>query len=366
MTDRQTVLILFGGRSSEHEISCLSARLVLSAIDRDRYDVIPVGITREGRWVLTDGEIVTPAGRALPEVDGTNQQTVALVLGRSGPTLVRFDDDVATTVAGIDLAFPVLHGPYGEDGTIQGLLASMGVPYVGADVVSSSVGVDKRAMKQAFKARGLPQVPYLPIRRDRYETERSTVLDEIESALSFPIFTKPARQGSSIGITLVRHRDQLADGLAEAFRYDRVAIVEQGLERPRELEVGVLGNESIDVTPPGEILPSHETYDFEAKYLDDSELVIPADVDPEIAAMIDRYARQAYTAIGCRGMARVDFFLDSRGDLYLNEINTIPGFTPNSMFPRLWEADGVSNRELVDRLLDLASAAADVDARFSP
>ena len=362
---RRRVLILYGGRSSEHEVSCLSARSVLSAIDRDRYEVIPVGITKQGRWTLTDGNIQARPGNPLPEVVDEGP-TVTLVRGRSGPRLVRFGDDGYDDLGTIDVAFPVLHGPYGEDGTVQGLLASVDVPYVGADVTASSVGIDKRAMKNAFKARGLPQGPYLPVRRERYDAERGALIDEIEGALSYPIFTKPARQGSSIGITKAHDRDELVEGLREAFRYDRVVIVEEGIGSPRELEVGVLGNDDIEVTAPGEIKPSHEFYDFEAKYLDSSELVIPADVPEAVAARIDEIARHAYLAIGCRGMARIDFFLGEDGEVLLNEINTIPGFTPNSMFPRLWQAEGMEYPQLVDRLLDLALEAADEDARFAP
>ncbi len=362
----QRVLILYGGRSSEHQISCLSARSVLDVIDRDRYEVVPVGITRDGRWVLTDGNIEAAAGQALPEVADAGP-TVALVRSRKGPVLVQFEEDGSATDLGpIDVAFPVLHGPYGEDGTVQGYLATVGIPYVGADVTASSTGIDKRAMKQAFKARGLPQVPYLPVRRARWDAEPVAMADDIEAALSYPVFTKPARQGSSIGITMAHHREELLAGLEEAFRYDHVVIVEQGLDRPRELEVGALGNDVIEVTPPGEIAPSHEFYDFEAKYLDESELNVPADVDDDVARRIDTIARQAFQAIGCRGMARVDFFLDAAGELWLNEINTIPGFTPNSMFPRLWEAQGVSYPDLVDRLLTLARQAADREAGLAP
>lgn len=361
------VLVLYGGRSSEHQVSCLSARSVLGVLDRTRYEVVPVGITRAGRWVLGDGIIEPQPGRPLPEVTDDGP-TVALVNSRKGPTLVQFDDVDGShrDLGQIDVALPVLHGPYGEDGTVQGYLATVGVPYVGADVTSSSVGVDKRAMKQAFKARGLPQVPYLPIRKQRFETDAAAVVDDIESALSYPVFTKPARQGSSIGITRVQSRDQLRQGLEEAFHYDRIVIVEQGINRARELEVGILGNDELQITRPGEIRPSHDFYDFEAKYLDESELVLPADIDEDIASQIDRLAREAYLAIGCRGMARVDFFLDEAGDLWLNEINTIPGFTPNSMFPRLWEAEGMAYSSLVDRLLELAIAAADRDANFAP
>ncbi|MBS3942081.1 MAG: D-alanine--D-alanine ligase [Actinobacteria bacterium] len=353
------VLLLYGGRSSEHEVSCLSARSVLAAIDRDRYEVVPVGITRDGRWTLTDGVIQPRAGRALPEVADSGP-TVALVGSKDGARLVQVDEDgeTAKVVGRIDVAFPVLHGPWGEDGTVQGLLATVGVPYVGADVTASSIGIDKGAMKAAFAARGLPQGPYVSVHRRRWDTDPSLVAGTLEDQLPYPWFVKPARQGSSIGIGRVATRDELEAALVEAYGYDDVAIVEQGFASPRELEVGVLGNEDIEVTAPGEIRPSHEFYDFEAKYLDDSELVVPADIPAEVAERIDHLAREAYRAIGCTGMARVDFFLTADGDLLVNEINTIPGFTPNSMFPRLWDAEGVTYPQLVDRLLDFAQEPA--------
>lgn len=351
---RRRVLVLYGGRSAEHEVSCLSARSVLAAIDRDRYEVIAVGITREGRWTLTDGEITTRAGDPLPTVTDDGP-TVALVRGRPGTRLVVLSDDSTATDHGhVDVCFPVLHGPFGEDGTVQGLLATMQVPYVGADVTASSVGIDKRAMKNVFKARGLPQVAYLPVRRGRFEADPGAVVDELEGALGYPLFTKPARQGSSIGISKAIDATSLRAGLVEALRYDDVAIVEEGVHEPRELEVGALGNDELELTAPGEIRPSHEFYDFEAKYIDDSELLVPAPVDDELVARIHEIAHEAYVSIGCRGMARIDFFLSGDGELVLNEINTIPGFTPNSIFPRLWEHAGVDYPALVDRLLTLA------------
>jgi D-alanine-D-alanine ligase len=352
------VLLLYGGRSSEHEVSCLSARSVLEVIDRERYEVLPVGITRDGRWTLTDGRIETPAGRPLPEV-ADEGDTVALVGGRKGPQLVRVDESRggAELVGPIDVAFPVLHGPWGEDGTVQGLLATVGVPYVGAGVTASSIGIDKGAMKAAFAARGLPQGPYRTVHRRRWEAGRDAIVADLEERLAYPWFVKPARQGSSIGIGKVHDPSELDDAVAEAYRYDDVAVIEQGVDAPRELEVGVLGDEELEVTAPGEIRPSHEFYDFEAKYLDESELVVPADVPAEVVARIDELAREAYRAIGCRGMARIDFFLDAAGELLVNEINTIPGFTPNSMFPRLWAAEGLDYPALVDRLLDLALAS---------
>ncbi len=354
----QRVLVLYGGQSSEHPVSCLSARSVLEVIDRDRFDVVAVGITRDGRWLLTDGTIEPAPGSPLPEVQPDAGDPVTLVRRADGAHLLRLDGDTAHDLGLVDVAFPVLHGPFGEDGAIQGYLATVGVPCVGADVTASSVGIDKRAMKLAFKARGLPQLPYLPVSWARWQRDGSAVLDEVEAALSYPMFTKPARQGSSIGITLARHRDQLSAGLDEAFGYDRVVIVEQGLDRPREVEVGILGNDEIVITAPGEIVPSDEFYTFEAKYIDDSALHVPADIAPDVVDRIHRHATQAWLAIGCRGMARVDFFLERDGSLWLNEINTIPGFTPSSMLPMLWQAEGMAYADLVERLLDLALEAA--------
>lgn len=366
MTGLTRVLVLFGGRSQEHEVSCLSARSVLAALDRSRYVVTTVGITREGRWTLVDGVPQTAEG-TLPAVPDDGD-TVALVPTRKGPRLVRFADGFAGTEIGpVDVCFPVLHGPYGEDGTVQGLLASYGVPYVGADVSSSAVGVDKRQMKNVFTARGLPQVPYRSVRRGVWERDRDGVLCSVEEDLHYPVFTKPARQGSSIGIRRCTDRSELREGILEAFVYDRVAIVEQGLGGIRELECGVLGNAEIEVTPPGEVITAREFYDFAAKYIEAVELRCPAEVPGPVQVTCMEYARQAYLAIGARGMARVDFFyVESSGQVYLNEINTIPGFTPASMYPAVWAAAGLTYPQLVDRLLDLAVEAAHSDAHYAP
>jgi D-alanine-D-alanine ligase len=374
------VLVLFGGRSSEHEISCLSARGVLSAIDRQRYLVTTVGITRDGRWTLVDGVPPTPDG-VLPCV-ADDGDTVALVQTRKGPRLVRFRSSLAspTVAAGrpelvtgedlgpVDVCFPVLHGPYGEDGTVQGLLASLGVAYVGADVASSAIAIDKSATKSVFKARGLPQGPYLVVRRQAWDDDAGATLAEAEAGLGYPMFTKPARQGSSIGIRRVADRGELVAGIEEAFEYDRVAIVEQALVGVRELECGVLGNAVIEVTRPGETVHTGPGfYDFEAKYRLPVRLRCPADVPEEIARQCMAYAREAYLSIGARGMARVDFFYDERaGRVLVNEINTIPGLTPTSMFPPVWAAEGVEFRALIDRLLDLALEAAQAERRFAP
>jgi D-alanine-D-alanine ligase len=361
------VLILFGGRSSEHEVSCLSARNVLAAIDRERYEVTTVGITKGGRWTLVDGVPDTPKG-ALPAVpeDG---DTVGLVHTREGPRLVQVADDGAPgqVLGPADVCFPVLHGPYGEDGTVQGLLASAGVPYVGADVASSAIGIDKRQMKNVFTARGLPQVPYRTVRRIVWEGDQRGVIADLERELAYPVFTKPSRQGSSIGIRRCESRDELIAGVEEAYAYDRVVIVERGLDGVREIECGVIGNATVEVTRPGETVHTGSFYDFEAKYVSPVELRCPADLPEHVSKQTMDFAREAYLAIGCRGMGRVDFFyLEDAGEILVNEINTIPGLTSQSMFWVVWEAEGLSRTALIDRLLDLALEASETEAHFAP
>ncbi len=325
---------------------------MLAAVDRDRYDVFPVGITAAGRWTLTDG-VIASSGDALPTV-ADDGPTAALVGTRRGPLLVELDDDGNRVDAHgiVDVVFPVLHGPWGEDGTVQGMLATVGVPFVGADVTASSIGIDKAAMKATFAACGLEQTDYLTIHRSAWAEDRAFWVAEIRARLDPPWFVKPARQGSSIGISRVDEPPGLDAALAEAHRFDAVAVIEEGVADAREIEVGVLGAEPPEVTAPGEIVPAGDFYDFHAKYLGSSRLIIPAEVDPHVDQRVRALAAEAYRAIGCRGLARVDFFLTATGQVLLNEINTIPGFTETSMFPRLWAAEGLDYPALVDRLLD--------------
>ncbi len=364
---RPRVLVLFGGRSSEHEVSCLSARGVLWAIDTDAYDVISVGITKDGRWtVLPLGVPATREG-TLPAVPDAGAP-VTLVATAEGTILLELTEAGPVDHGRIDVCFPVLHGPYGEDGTIQGYLASLGLPYVGADVASSAIAVDKRQMKHVFAAAGLPQVAHDVVMRPEWESAPEAQMDRIEALLAYPMFTKPARQGSSIGINRVADRAALAEGIEAALAYDRVVIVEEGLDDIRELECGVIGNDEIRVTPPGETIHTGATfYDFDAKYLEPVQLQCPADVPDEVARACESFAVEAYKAIGARGMARVDFFYDpADGRLLVNEINTIPGLTPQSMFPPVWQAAGLEFKDLIDALLQLAIQASVADARFSP
>jgi len=346
------VLVLFGGVSAEHPVSCLSARSVLSAIDRRRHEVVAVGITADGTWTLGEAMLASDDGRALPIVDAT-APAVELVVTERGPEVVPIERTESTPGSGrIDVAFPVLHGVGGEDGTIQAMLAAAGVRCVGADATASRTGMHKAEMKAAFARADLPQIDHVVVTAAEWDTDPASV-DARVGALALPWFTKPARQGSSIGITRVLDPDALAAALAVAFAHDDTVVVEEGLVSVRELEVGVLeGQDGVRVSAPGEIVPAHDFYDFEAKYLDASELVVPAVLDADVAAACRRMAREAFDAIGCRGMARVDLFLADDGRLLVNEINTIPGFTDRSMFPRLWQAEGVDYPTLIDILLD--------------
>ena len=350
------VLVLYGGRSAEHPVSCLSARSVLAALAGTHHAVVPVGIAHDGRWTLTDGTIDAVVDGRLPEVDGTGP-TAALVATADGPELVVLDarGQVAQRLP-LDVAFPVLHGPGGEDGSVQGMLATVGLPYVGADVAASAIGIDKGAMKGRFRLHGLPQVAHLAFDITRWRREPDLVLEELER-IPLPWFVKPARQGSSIGITRVDELAELDAAIEEAAQHDHRLVIEEGLVGHRELEVGVLEDHGrVDVSCVGEIVPVNRFYDFDAKYLTPSRLDVPADVDPETAVAIDTVARRAFEAIGGRGMARMDFFLAEDGRLLLNEINTIPGFTEQSMFPRVWAASGVDFTALVERLLAAARA----------
>jgi D-alanine-D-alanine ligase len=349
---RRRVLVLFGGRSAEHEISCISARSVIDALDPERHEVIPVGITRDGRWhVLPEPPALPSETGRLPEVTDDVGAPADLVggAGRSRDLIV---DGSRTT---IDVVFPVLHGPYGEDGSTQGLLELAGVPFVGAGVLGSAVGMDKAVQKVLFRDAGLPVVPHVVVREPEWEEDPEGIVARI-AALRFPVFTKPAILGSSVGITKVHAVEEVARGMAEAFRFARKAVAERAIEGAREIECAVLGNDDPVASVAGEVAPrGHEFYDYEAKYLDEhgAELLIPAPLEPSVQAEIQRMAVTAFRAAECAGMARVDFFL--RGDeIWLNEINTIPGFTSISMYPKLWEASGLPYAELVERLIELA------------
>jgi D-alanine-D-alanine ligase len=348
--------VVFGGQSGEHEVSLVSARAVLNGLDRDKYDVVPIGITKEGRWVA--GEQAPRLLEALADP--------ALLPG--GPTTTDYSASEAGSLVqaspafgplnaanAIDLFFPVLHGPRGEDGSLQGVFELAGVPYVGCGVLASAVGMDKVMMKHAFAAAGLALVPWLFVRRIDWQQQPTAILDQIEQQLPYPLFVKPANMGSSVGISKARNRAELEAGLHEAARYDRRIVVEQGLNI-REIEVSVLGNDQPVASVPGEIIPSNEWYDYEAKYLGgESKIVIPAQLDPMLAQQIQAMAVRAFLAIDGAGLSRIDFLLERETNaLYLNEVNTLPGFTPVSMYAKMWEASGLSYNQLLDRLIELA------------
>jgi D-alanine-D-alanine ligase len=351
--NRRRVAVLFGGRSAEHEISCISARSVIDALDPDRTEVVPIGIGRDGRWHRLSGPPALPAetGR-MPEVTDGSGTTVELA-GKGGSSeLVAADGSREQ----IDVVFPVLHGPFGEDGTVQGLLELAGVPYVGAGVLGSAIGMDKDVQKRLFLQAGLPVGPFETVHEKEWGDDPESV-EAAAEALGYPLFTKPTSLGSSVGVSKVHGAGELAAGLAEAFRYSRFAIVEQAAEGAREIECAVLGNDEPVASVAGEIVPDgHDFYDYEAKYLDEhgAQLLIPADLKPEVLEDVQRLAVTAFRTIRCAGMARVDFFLIGEDELWLNELNTVPGFTSISMYPKLWEASGLPFGDLVERLLDLA------------
>jgi D-alanine-D-alanine ligase len=356
---RIRVGLIFGGRSGEHEVSLMSARSVMDAIDQEKYEVVPIGITKEGRWTLSQLPQLT--------IDEEPVRPAALLGDPSNRALmqVRAEGNQVTlsSVTELDVVLPILHGPYGEDGTVQGLLELAGLPYVGAGVVGSAVAMDKVIFKKVMQAEGLPILPYLLVLRSEWERDPAGVIERIESGLDYPIFTKPANLGSSVGIRKCRSRAELEGGLAEAARFDRRLVVEQGIEA-REIECSVLGNDDPIASIAGEIVPSREFYSYRAKYLDEGEnasgLLIPAPIPDQTMVQVRAWAVQAYKAVDCAGMARVDFLLEKEGrageppQLYVNELNTLPGFTSISMYPKLWEASGISYPELVNRLIELA------------
>lgn len=348
---------MFGGRSGEHEVSLISAASLLKALDRTRYDVVPIGITRDGQWRVgaTPRELAGEPERLLADVLNRGETVVASA-DPAGPHLLPVKSRTrAMPEPRLDVIFPLLHGTFGEDGTVQGLLELADVPYVGAGVLASATGMDKDAMKRLFRDAGLPIVEWVMVLRSEWERNPRALMRRIAGELGTPLFVKPANLGSSVGISKVRTPRELADALDLAARYDRKVIVERGLDA-REIECSVLGNDQPVASLPGEIIPVNEFYDYEAKYLKEgSELVIPAKLGKRQSQQVQQLAVRAFRAIDCAGMARVDFLLDRpSGKLYVNEINTIPGFTPISMYPKLWEASGIPYPELIDRLVSLA------------
>jgi D-alanine-D-alanine ligase len=380
--EKLRVGILFGGRSGEHEVSLLSAASVLNAIDKERYEVVPIGITKDGRWLtaehaeslLTGKLVLEPRNLRAGDPETTSP---AAVLARGEAVvvppepvhrhsgLVPFQTDAglmrraSDRAINVDVIFPVLHGTFGEDGTIQGLLELADIPYVGAGVLGSAAGMDKDIMKSLFIAAGIPIVKHVTILRGAWEKDPKKVQKLVESKLTYPVFVKPANLGSSVGISKAHNRKELGPAIEEAAKFDRKIVIEQGVggkkEKAREIECSVLGNDEPVASVPGEIVPGKEFYDYTAKYVDEgSQLIIPAKLSKAETKRVQELAVKAFQAVDCSGLARVDFLMDPKtGKIFLNEINTMPGFTAISMYPKLWAASGLAYADLIDRLIQL-------------
>jgi D-alanine-D-alanine ligase len=362
------VAVVFGGRSSEHAISCVTAGSVLQAIDRERYDVVPIGIAQDGRWVLESGDperLRIEGADQLPSVDAERAPVALARTDSSTDLTVHEPAQPPRTLGEVDVVFPLLHGPWGEDGTIQGMLEMAGVRYVGAGVLASAVSMDKAYMKVVLTAAGLPVMPSVTVSAEQWRRDADEVRGRVET-LGYPLFVKPARGGSSIGISKVHDASELAGAITGALEHDPKVLVEVSAEGAREIECGVLqapagaGATEVESSVPAEIriTGEHEFYDFEAKYLPEeaTELDVPAKLPDDVTDEIRSLSARAFEAVGCEGLARVDFFLMPNGSLVVNEINTMPGFTPLSMFPRMWAATGLDYGQLVDRLIQLALA----------
>ena len=335
--------MIFGGKSGEHEVSIASAASIFKHLDRTRYEPVPIRIEKNGRWTLGAREpTAISAGEVIEQARTEALEPV--------------EPSAAVSGTGLDVVFPVLHGPYGEDGTVQGLLELLNVPYVGAGVLGSAVGMDKAVMKTLFIARNLPVGPYMVVLRPEWNANADAITRRVTEELQYPVFVKPANLGSSVGISKAKSEPDLRNAMELALQFDRKIVIEAAVRDAREIECAVLGNDDPQASVPGEVIPSREFYDYEAKYLDDaSQVVIPASLSEAQAREVQRLAIEAFRAVDCAGMARVDFFVArASGRIYLNEVNTIPGFTTISMYPKMWEASGLSYPALIDRLITLA------------
>jgi len=352
--------LIFGGRSGEHEVSLASATSVMANLDKKKYEVVPIGITKEGGWLLgTEPARLMAAEQHINHTENTETETTTAVTLTGDPRMRRLipleSGEQLQDNGALDVIFPVLHGPYGEDGTLQGLLDMADVPYVGCGVLGSALGMDKEKMKMVFQAVGLPSVDYLVYRRNEWERSPKTIMNAIEQRLGYPCFVKPVNLGSSVGINKAHDRAELEHAINVAAEYDRKIIIDRGINC-RELECAVLGNDEPLASVVGEVIASNEFYDYHAKYLDNkSQVIIPADIPQATAEEVRRQAVTAFLALDLSGLARVDFFLEKEsGQVYINEVNTMPGFTQISMYPKLWEASGLTYAQLLDRLVELA------------
>ncbi|MCG1026231.1 MULTISPECIES: D-alanine--D-alanine ligase family protein [Dehalobacter] len=364
MNNKTKVLVIFGGQSGEHEVSVISAASVIKALHADRYEIQTIGITKEGSWYWG----ARPEAWKEAKADITNgAKQVAVVLSPQKPYFQAIDGSELPHQGRCDIIFPVMHGPKGEDGTIQGLFEMAGFPYVGSGVLGSSLGMDKDRMKAVFKEAGLPIVPHLTLLRSEINAAPKAAVKRISDSIGFPCFIKPANLGSSVGISKAEDDKQLLEALIYAAKFDRKIVIEKGV-KAREVELSVLGNESAKASIPGEIKPAKDFYDYEAKYLDNSsELIIPAILSQKLIEQLQSYAVTAFEAVGASGLSRVDFFVTEDKQIFINEINTMPGFTQISMYPKLWEASGLSYSLLLDELIRLGfeKFKDDADRRLS-
>jgi len=345
------VALIFGGKSGEHEVSLSSVSSIYENIDRDKYNVFTIGITKEGTWLYYEGSSENIKNGEWSKLANRNVEINLVPMGNKEVGIL-FEDK---TVQKIDVIFPVLHGPYGEDGTIQGLFEISQIPYVGCGVLASSTGMDKLICKRIYSDIGLPQVNYCETSRWAFNNNKDFELDKIENNLSYPIFVKPANLGSSVGISKATNKEELLDGITEALKYDSRIVLEQGIDA-REIEVAVLGNEDVKASIAGEIKPAKDFYDYEDKYINGASTYdIPANITESQMEDIRRMAIKAFKALDGKGLSRVDFFIDKNsGEIFINEINTLPGFTNISMYPKMWEATGLEYSKLIDKLIELA------------
>lgn len=360
MGDKKRIMIIFGGQSTEHEVSRLSATSIINNIDKSKFDVSLVGITKEGRWIPYNGPVEKIASGEWEEIAinevvksiPNHENIINAIVSRGASSEALIETDKKKP---IDIIFPVLHGCKGEDGTIQGLFEMAGIPYVGCGVLGSAIGMDKIYAKMIFEKAGIPQADYLYFTRKEIEEDSESAADMIEQKFDYPIFIKPSNAGSSVGVSKAHDRKELIEALNFAAKYDRKVLIEEFING-REVECAVLGNDDPIASTVGEILPSNEFYDYNAKYIDgSSKTIIPAELPAETILKIREYAVKAFKALDCAGLSRVDFFVHKEsGEIYINEINTLPGFTDISMYPMLWEASGISYSELIGKLIELA------------
>ena len=372
--DRLRIGVVYGGRSGEHEVSLASAAAIFSQLDPKRYDAVPIFVDKTGRWSLADAIPVTmSAGEIIQNQEAKGSLNAAIqpseahfvtypsdetivTISRDNSTMGQSVDRAVVRGLSLDIIFPIIHGPFGEDGTLQGLLELANVPFVGSGVLASALAMDKSMSKVVFSAHNLPLVPHVVVKGSEWEAASDTVANKVDQDFSYPVFVKPSNLGSSIGVSRVTNKEELRTALSIAYSLDETLLVEAAVVNAREIECSVLGNESPITSVPGEVIPSGEFYDYESKYLDSrSQLLIPADLSAQLSDKVRDLSVKAFLALGCAGMARVDFLLDQAdGNLYLNEVNTLPGFTTISQYAKLWEATGLAYSELLDRLIELA------------